>query len=549
MALLTVRNLTISLDAKNALVKAINFHVESGETLAIVGESGSGKSLSLLAVLGLLPAEMQVQGEIVFNGMTLHNFSPRQKRRIRGAQMGYVSQDPLSNLHPLKSVGRQIEEAILAHQRIGRKALRQRVCALLEDVGIRDAARRYHDKPAKFSGGMRQRVMIAIAIALNPSLIIADEPTTALDATVQASIIQLLKRLQKQHGCALVFISHNLRVVADIADRVIVMQHGNIVEQGEKQQLFHHPQQDYTRALLQAGWHQHESSPPPPMIAPLLTVDALSRSYPRPGYFWSRRPTVQVLNDISFTLHQGEILGLVGESGSGKTTLGKIMVGLDSPQSGSIHLAGNLWAGPDIAKPGSRHPLRHAVQMVFQDPYSSLNPRRKIGDILAEPLQMTAYRQQEKMLSARELRHAVSSLLARVELAAEVMDRYPSQLSGGQRQRVVIARALAMKPRVIVADEAVSALDITTQHRIIQLFSRLRMETGLSILFISHDMDAVAALCDRILVLEAGRIVEQGSPEQIFQHPQHPWTRRLLDAIPGSKNPFDKGGRYEPAVA
>lgn len=549
MALLTVRNLTISLNTGNSLVRAIDFHVEPSETLAIVGESGSGKSLSLLAVLGLLPAEMQVQGEIVFKDMALHDFNARQKRQIRGAQIGYISQDPLSNLHPLKSVGRQIEEAILAHQRVGRKALRQRVLALLEDVGIRDAARRYHDKPAKFSGGMRQRVMIAIAIALNPSLIIADEPTTALDATVQASIIRLLKRLQQQHGCALVFISHNLRVVADIADRVVVMQHGSIVEQGEKQALFHNPQQEYTRALLQAGWHQYASSERPPLDTPLLILESVSRSYPLPGYFWSRKAQAPVLNDISFTLHKGEILGLVGESGSGKTTLGKMIVGLDSPESGTIDLAGERWASPDIARPGHQHPLRHAVQMVFQDPYSSLNPRRKIGDILAEPLQITARRERGKLLSTTELHQAVASLLTRVELSPTLMQRYPSQLSGGQRQRIVIARALAMKPKVIVADEAVSALDITTQHRIIQLFSRLRAEVGLSILFISHDMDVVAALCDRILVLEAGKIIEQGSPEQIFQHPQQAWTRRLLEAIPGSKQSFNKGGHYEPAVA
>jgi len=549
MALLTVRNLTISLNPGNTLVRAIDFHVEPSETLAIVGESGSGKSLSLLAVLGLLPAEMQVQGEIVFNGMALHDFNAHQKRQIRGAQIGYISQDPLSNLHPLKSVGRQIEEAILAHQRVGRKALRHRVLALLEDVGIRDAARRYHDKPAKFSGGMRQRVMIAIAIALNPALIIADEPTTALDATVQASIIKLLQRLQKQHGCALVFISHNLRVVADIADRVVVMRHGNIVEQGEKQTLFHHPQQQYTRTLLQAGWHQHESSQRPVLTTPLLTVEAVSRSYPLPGYFWSRKRPTQVLNDISFTLHRGEILGLVGESGSGKTTLGKMIVGLDSPQSGTIDLAAKPWAGPGISRPGHQHPLRHAVQMVFQDPYSSLNPRRKVGDILAEPLQITARREQGKLLSASELQQAVFTLLTRVELSPELINRYPSQLSGGQRQRVVIARTLGMKPQIIVADEAVSALDITTQHRIIQLFSRLRAETGLSILFISHDMDVVAALCDRILVLEAGRIIEQGSPEQIFQRPQQAWTRRLLEAIPGTQLPFNEGGNYEPAIA
>lgn len=509
MPLLNVRDLTIGLDPHTALVREVGFHVEPGETLAVVGESGSGKSLSLLAVLGLLPSEMRVQGEIVFDDLPLHTFTANQKRQLRGAQIGYVSQDPLSNLHPLKSVGRQIEEAILAHQR------------------------------------MRRRVMIAIAIALNPKLIIADEPTTALDATVQASILRLLKRLQQQHGCALVFISHNLRVVADIADRIVVMQQGRIVEQGTTSALFSAPAHEYTRSLLQAGWHPRSSSPVGGgEDKPLLEIHQASRRFAKASRWWSRAPTAPVLDDVSFTLHEGEILGLVGESGSGKTTLGRIVVGLDRADSGHLTFAGQPWRTP-----GSHHPARHAVQMVFQDPYSSLNPRRRIDDTLAQPLQLTALREQGQPLSPTALRTAVAELLEQVELPASLASRYPSQLSGGQRQRVVIARALAMKPRLIVADEAVSALDITTQHRIITLFSRLRERYGLSILFISHDLDAVAALCDRVLVLQSGRIIEQGRTEQIFQQPQQPWTRRLLAAIPGRAWLETEELRYDAAIA
>ncbi len=545
MPLLNVRDLTIGLDPRSTLVKGVSFHVEPGETLAVVGESGSGKSLSLLAVLGLLPTQMRVQGEIVFNDQPLHAFTANQKRQLRGAQIGYVSQDPLSNLHPLKSVGRQIEEAILAHRRVGRKALRTQVLSLLAEVGIADAARRYHERPAKFSGGQRQRVMIAIAIALNPSLIIADEPTTALDATVQASILRLLKRLQRQHGCALVFISHNLRVVADIADRIVVMQHGQVVEQGAARALFDAPQHDYTRSLLQAGWHPRAPSPfRYDEATPLLEVSQVSRSFVRPSRLWPGKAAAPVLDGISFSLHEGEILGLVGESGSGKSTLGRIVVGLDRPDGGTLTLAGQPWK-----EPGSHHPERHAVQMVFQDPYSSLNPRRRVDDTLAQPLQLTALRERGQPLSPLALRAAIDDLLAQVELPALAASRYPSQLSGGQRQRVVIARALAMKPKLIVADEAVSALDITTQHRIIQLFTRLRSRYGLSLLFISHDLDAVAALCDRVLVLQAGHIIEQGSTEQIFQRPQHAWTRLLLAAIPGTGHHFSEEVVYESAAA
>ncbi|PIF21988.1 dipeptide ABC transporter ATP-binding protein [Candidatus Pantoea floridensis] len=531
MPLLCVDQLTIGFHQQSPRVQQVSFAVAPGETLAIVGESGSGKSLSLLAVLGLLPASAEVQGERLFDGIRLNDLSAAHYRRLRGAQIGYISQDPLSNLHPLKSIGQQIEEAISAHQRLRRKALRTRVLALLEEVGIRDAAQRYHDRPAQFSGGMRQRVMIAMAIALNPKLIVADEPTTALDVTVQASILRLLKRLQQQHGCALIFISHDLRVVADIADRVVVMQQGRIVESAEKNVLFAAPQHPYTRALLAAGWHQF---PPQPAHVPgevLLQVKALARSFVRRSLWVSRQQ--QVLHNIAFSLRKGEILGLVGESGSGKTTLGRIIVGLDRPDQGEIVLNGEIWQRAGDARGLHQHPLRYAVQMVFQDPYNSLNARRRVADILRDPLQLTARRETGQPLTASALHTAVNQLLHTVELAAELATRYPAQLSGGQRQRVAIARALAMKPQLIVADEAVSALDVTTQHRIIQLLMRLRREQSLSLLFISHDLSAVAALCDRVLVLRDGEIIEQGSSEQIFSRPQQPWTQQLLAAIPG----------------
>lgn len=535
MALLNVQNLTIQPGGQPPLVRGSSFYVQPGETLAIVGESGSGKSLSLLAVLGLLPDELQITGEITFNHLPLHTFSAKQKRKLRGAQIGYISQDPLSNLHPLKSVGRQIEEAILAHQKLSRKALRSRVESLLDEVGIPDASGRYHDYPAKFSGGQRQRIMIAIAIALRPSLIIADEPTTALDATVQATILQLLKHLQQRYGCALIFISHNLRVVADIADRVAVMQQGEIVEQGSRDLMFSSPSHAYSRALLQAGFLPRATSQRIPSTTPLLEVSQLSRHYVLPSLFRKKSRHRTVLNSVSFTHYSGEIIGLVGESGSGKTTLGRILAGLDRADSGLVTLGGQPWQ-----LPAPHHPQRHTVQMVFQDPYSSLNPRRTVADTLSQPLQITALREHGQMLSAAELQTAIRQLLEQTELPVELASRFPAQLSGGQRQRVVIARALAMKPKLIIADEAVSALDMTTQHLIIRLLIRLREHYDLSILFISHDLDAVAALCDRVLILQNGNIIEQGTTEQIFRQPRHEWTRRLLSAIPGAPYPSDK---------
>ncbi|WP_454816994.1 dipeptide ABC transporter ATP-binding protein [Labrys neptuniae] len=528
MAIFAVDNLDVSFGTRRhrtEVVRGVSFGVEAGKTLAIVGESGSGKSVSLLGATGLLPPSAVVTGSARHRGTELLGLSAGRLRRLRGAQIGFVFQDPLSNLHPLKTIGSQIGEAITAHQRVGRSALRTRVLDLLDEVGIRDPARRIDDYPHQFSGGMRQRVMIAMAIALGPDLLIADEPTTALDVTVQAAILTLLRQLQERHGMALIFVSHDLGVVNDIADDVVVMRGGSVVEQGPAARIYGAPKEPYTRLLLGAARHGLAlGSAVPVETAPLLTVEAISRRFRRGG---KAEGTLQALDRVSFALREGEILGVVGESGSGKSTIGRIVVGLDRPDEGQVRLGDSVYAHAGAMTLTRQQ--RSAIQMVFQDPYGSLNPRRRISAILAEPFIINTD------LSAPQIRSRIRDLVEVVELPQDVLDRYPAQLSGGQRQRIAIARAVALEPRVIVADEPVSALDITTQARIIALLRSLRSRLGVSILFISHDLGVVADLCDRVLVLQAGRIVEEGATAQVFRRPGQTYTQALIAAIPGQK--------------
>ncbi|MEU6430713.1 ABC transporter ATP-binding protein [Microbispora sp. NPDC046973] len=530
MALFSVEDLRVTFGRRGrttTAVRGVSFAVEPGRTLALVGESGSGKSVSLLGATGLLPSRAEVRGSALFRGADLTRLAPARLRAIRGRHIGFVFQDPLSNLHPLKTIGAQIGEAVTAHERVGRAALRRRVLDLLGEVGIKDPERRIDDHPHQFSGGMRQRAMIAMAIALNPELIIADEPTTALDVTVQASILRLLRRLQEAHGTALIFVSHDLAVVSDIADDVVVMRDGEVVEAAPAAELYAAPRHAYTRALLGAARHGRalirapEPSGREVQSAPLLRASALHMSYRRPG----RKESFTALTDVSFDLRQGEIVGLVGESGSGKSTIGRIVAGLARPTAGSVSLRGEVYNAPgDVRLPKS---LRPAVQVVFQDPYGSLNPRRTVAATLAEPFVVNTD------LPAAEIRARVEALVARVELPRSVLHRLPAQLSGGQRQRVAIARAVALEPSVIVADEPVSALDITTQTQIVALIRRLRAELGTSFLFISHDLGVVADLCERVVVLHQGRVVEQGPVHRVFDDPRDPYTRELLDSIPG----------------
>ncbi|GLX10193.1 ABC transporter ATP-binding protein [Microbispora sp. NBRC 16548] len=535
MALFSVENLRVTFGRRGrttTAVRGVSFAVEPGRTLALVGESGSGKSVSLLGATGLLPSRAEVRGSALFRGADLTRLSPARLRAIRGRHIGFVFQDPLSNLHPLKTIGAQIGEAVTAHERVGRAALRRRVLDLLGEVGIKDPGRRIDDHPHQFSGGMRQRAMIAMAIALNPELIIADEPTTALDVTVQASILRLLRRLQEAHGTALIFVSHDLAVVSDIADDVVVMRDGEVVEAAPATGLYAAPRHAYTRALLGAARHgralvrspeppEPERSEPRAESTPLLRASALHMSYRRPG----RKESFTALTDVSFDLREREIVGLVGESGSGKSTIGRIVAGLARPTAGSVSLRGEVYNAPgDVRLPKS---LRPAVQVVFQDPYGSLNPRRTVAATLAEPFVVNTD------LPAAEIRARVEALVARVELPQSVLHRLPAQLSGGQRQRVAIARAVALEPSVVVADEPVSALDITTQTQIVALLRRLRAELGTSFLFISHDLGVVADLCERVVVLNQGRVVEQGPVHRVFDDPRDPYTRELLDSIPG----------------
>jgi peptide/nickel transport system ATP-binding protein len=522
MSVFSVRDLRVRFGPVEA-VRGVSFDVEPGRTLAIVGESGSGKSASLLGAAGLLTSSASVEGKVFYRGEQILGAPLPVLRRFWGAQIGFVFQDPLSNLHPLKTIEDQIGEAVSAHRRIGRKEKRDRVLDLLADVEISNPVKRLSDYPRHLSGGMRQRVMIAIAIASNPGLIIADEPTTALDVTVQASILDLLRRLQERHGTALVFVSHDLAVVSDIADDVAVMREGVVVECANADVVYSAPRHSYTRELLGAArlagprtFMQSASVVP---RESLIEVAALGRSYVSHQ---------RVLEDVSFSIGKGEILGLVGESGSGKSTIGRLVAGLDRPDHGTIALSGTLYskAGGPVKLTGD---LRREIQVVFQDPYASLNPRRSVEAILSDPFVISGKRDRAAV------KKDVYQLLADVELPEMVAARLPAQLSGGQRQRVAIARAIALKPSLLVADEPVSALDITTQGKIVELLQRLRDRLGISILFISHDLGVVGELCDRVIVLEKGHIVEAGPARRIFERAEHEYTKRLLASMPGGR--------------
>lgn len=511
------------------VVHGVSFSVEPGKTLAIVGESGSGKSASLLGATGLLPPTATIGGNAIHDGQQLLSLSARQLRKKRGAEIGFIFQDPLSNLHPLKTIGWQIAESISAHARLGRKDLRERVIELLNDVGISDPVSRLHDYPRHFSGGMRQRVMIAMAMAHNPGLIIADEPTTALDVTVQAAILDLMKRIQQTHGTALVFVSHDLAVVSDIADDVLVMKNGRTQEYAPAAKIFTSPSHNYTRELLNASHFRRTPvlTPLTPIqSAPLFEMQDVSFSVPTRASIRGERKTI--LKDVSFAVRENEILGLVGESGSGKSTIGRLVAGLERPDKGELVLRDHVYSRAGSGKLALETNIRRSIQVVFQDPYASLNPRRSIGSTLAEPFRIAGKYDQQT------IRKNVLKLLDQVELPSSMASRYPAQLSGGQRQRIAIARAIALHPSLIVADEPVSALDITTQAKIIALIRTLRDELNVSFLFISHDLGVVSELCDRVLVLQNGEIVESGPVSRVLVSPSHAYTGKLVASIPGN---------------
>ena len=508
------------------LVRDLSFDLKKGETLAIAGESGSGKSITSLAIMGLLPQPgvRVTGGRMHFAGHDLTVLSESALRGVRGDRIAMIFQEPMTSLNPVMTVGAQLTEAIRAHEPVGRSEARKRAVEALRAVRLSEPERRMGQYPHELSGGMRQRVMIAMALALRPEVLIADEPTTALDVTVQREVLDLLRDLQRDLGTAIILITHDMGVVAEMADRVIVMRQGRQVETATTLDIFARPQAAYTQALLAAVPRMGQGAERPPVTKePVARLTDVVVRYPlRGGLLGGITQNVHAVEHVSFDIRKGETFALVGESGCGKSTIAKALVGL-APHQGRIEIAGQALQGLDA--PALKE-MRRKVQMVFQDPMAALNPRMKIGDLIAEPLLIHG------MGDAASQRASAADLMARVGLEAAQLDRYPHEFSGGQRQRICIARALALQPDLIIADESVSALDVSVQARVLDLLRTLQTEFHMSYLFISHDMAVVDNISDRVGVMYLGQIVELGTKAQIFGNPQHPYTRRLIDAVP-----------------
>ncbi|MDP3160761.1 MAG: ABC transporter ATP-binding protein [Reyranella sp.] len=523
--LLQVQNLSVTFgtgDSAVRAVKGVSFDVRRGETVALVGESGSGKSVTALSILQLLPYPVASHptGSIRFQGRELVGAAPRELLNVRGNRVSMIFQEPMTSLNPLHTIERQVNEVLVLHKGLSRDAARKRTLELLEQVGIPEAAKRLDAYPHQLSGGQRQRVMIAMALANEPDMLIADEPTTALDVTIQAQILKLLKTLQARYGMALLFITHDLGVVRKMADRVCVMTKGRIVEQGPVAQVFDTPQHSYTQHLLSA---EPKGRPvvADPAAPEILRLDDIKVHFPiRRGVLRRTVGHVKAVDGVSLALREGHTIGLVGESGSGKTTLGLALLRLEKSQGGI------RFDGQDLQTLGARElrSLRRQMQIVFQDPFSSLSPRMSVGEIVGEGLEV------HKIGSPAERSQTIDQALREVGLDVAARERYPHEFSGGQRQRIAIARALVLKPRFIVLDEPTSALDMSVQAQIVDLLRDLQVRHRLAYLFISHDLKVVRALADEVIVLRHGKVVERGSAKQVFEAPQTPYTQALIAA-------------------
>lgn len=559
--LLSVRELKIGFSTQNGFAEAlhgVSLDILPGETVAIVGESGSGKSTTAHGIINLLPENGRITGgEILFDGRDLTKLSRNQIEAVRGREIGFVPQDPMSNLNPVWSIGFQVREAIRANGvATNKKDVEKRTVEVLKQAGLDDAERRLKQFPHQFSGGMRQRVLIGIGLAASPKLLIADEPTSALDVTVQRVILDNLAELTRQNNTAVLFITHDLGLAAERAEKLIVMYKGNIVESGDSREILRDPQHPYTQRLVAAApslaskriQAAVESKTVEEAVASVdlahaaeERAEAVEHDAPKTGpsaisvreltkVFKIRRGGFRsenflAVDDVSFDVAKGTTTALVGESGSGKSTVAKMVLKLEEATSGHIQIEG---AELSDVRGGKLMSLRRRMQPVFQDPYGSLDPMRSIGDIISEPLRV------HKVGSSGERRARVKELLDQVALPQALISRYPNELSGGQRQRIAIARALALKPDIVVLDEAVSALDVLVQAQILQLLAELQSELGLTYLFITHDLAVVRVIADNVVVMQKGRIVETGSTDDVFGHPTEQYTRDLLDAIPGA---------------
>ncbi|WP_336058026.1 ABC transporter ATP-binding protein [Nitratireductor sp. CH_MIT9313-5] len=524
----SIRELSVRLAGNETaapVLDHISLDIRAGETACLVGESGSGKSVTSLSVMGLLPkGALEVcGGRIEMDGQNLLDLSPQAMRQMRASRISMIFQEPMTALNPVMRVGDQIEEVLETHGRYSASDKKRRVLDIMNQVHLPDVERIYRSYPHQLSGGQRQRIMIAMALILEPKLLIADEPTTALDVTTQQQILSLISELQEKHGTAVLFITHDMGVVAEIADTVHVMKLGKIVEQAPVEQLLRQPRQDYTKKLLQAV----PSLVPRPHRAAdgqetVLTVNGLQKIYGNFSIFSRREPT-KAASDVAFSIARGRTLGIVGESGSGKSTVARCIMRLVDPTAGEVRVAGHEVA--NLSRSQLR-PLRKHIQIVFQDPFRSLNPRWTIGQSLIEgPLNLGQDRK-KALARAREL-------LTLVGLPEDAISRYPHQFSGGQRQRVAIARAIAMEPDVLVADEAVSALDVSVQAQVLELLADLQKKLGIAILFITHDLRVAAQICDEVVVMQHGRIVEHDTAEKVLSDPQHAYTKTLIEAAPG----------------
>lgn len=529
--LLSVSHLNVYFGQQNQVVDNVSLDIFPGETFALVGESGSGKSITALSVLRLLPTNATIKANSInLRGDNLLQRTEMDMCDIRGKRIGLIFQDPMSSLNPVMSIGEQVAEAIQQHFSLSKTETSQRVLELLRQVELPEPHKRINDYPHQLSGGQRQRVMIAIALASKPDLLIADEPTTSLDVTIQAQILVLLKNIQKETGMALWFISHDLALVSTISDRVAVMQKGKIVESATSTELFSHPKHPYTQKLLSALPSIRSCLNAPIEKKPaLLEVEQFHCHYPiRKGLFKRITGYVRAVDGVSFTIPKGKTLALVGESGCGKTTLGKSLLNLIPNNAGTVKVD-----GIDLGTlSGEALRLQRAnMQIIFQDPFSSMNPRMLVGDIIAEGIK-SLFRE----MDGRQRKERVALLLDQVGLPENSALRYPHEFSGGQRQRICIARALAVKPKLIVCDEPTSALDVSVQAQIIQLLKTLQQKEGISYLFITHDLAVVAEIADEIAVMYQGKIIEQGIAEQVLFHPKHVYTKKLISALPTLEN-------------